>query len=136
MRYPQTHIHKPENEKQVGQTVHTNRTWVGQMFAQGRETVSDQTWQKCVVSARCVPNCFVYIWYIPLSLTDTISPTPLLPIQQSNTYFAGFHLPGACRKEGLDWAEQLRWDEAIHVDETMAAMHHYRYAGWFYVDNL
>jgi hypothetical protein len=43
-----------------------------------------------------------------------------------NTYFVGFHLPGACRAPGRDWATPLGWMEAIHVDKDVMAMHHYR----------
>lgn len=69
---------------------------------------------------------FPYVYtYIPFVLTDSLFPTIFFVF--SNTCFGGFHLPGACRREGLDWAQQLSWDEAIHVDETVAAMHHYRY---------
>ena len=49
-------------------------------------------------------------------------------LSNRNTYFTGFHMPGACREAGgRDWKVPVGWEkEAVHVDREVMAMQHYR----------
>lgn len=47
-------------------------------------------------------------------------------VSSRNVYFAGFHLPGACRAGGRDWEQVVEMHEAASVPKSVMSMRHFR----------